>query len=198
MAFVMGSPITQADTDRMPDYPVRFPWYDKLMREDPCRPLDAWMFDYFPSVALVDSDRHGLLTDWLAYGFDGIRSRTRDIIEALEPGVHQFIPLKVRYTHHGKGETHDFFTLKINQRADLCLESEMEFTFEQLLPNRPPVRRRRLGTPYVFRRNDIRNLHLWRQFEPEPEFLMSTPLKEALGREGLLNGLPLTPCRVID
>ena len=196
MAFVMGTAATEGDPDRMPDYPVFHAWYDDMMRNDPCRPLAPWMTEYFPTNLIVDAERHGALTSWLMFRYYGIPPRTKEIIERLEPGVHQFLPLRVVYRIRGVETVHQFYTLKINRCAELYDLSRMKFSSTTLRPGLV-VHNLEVGHPVVFQRSAIAGVHLWRQQKVKAAHLMSQELKEALEREALLDGLELTPCELV-
>ncbi|MFM9940024.1 MAG: hypothetical protein ACKVP7_11070 [Hyphomicrobiaceae bacterium] len=87
------SNIMQGRYDRMIDDP--WPTWNPPPGPYYSKPLEPWMFDAFPSRLEVHPSYP--LTDVAMYGLLAVNEGIKRAIEDIEPGVHQFVPVKVIY-----------------------------------------------------------------------------------------------------
>lgn len=150
--------------------------------------------DYLPTKVRFDDTRTPLDIDT----FDGltfVSPRAKDLIERLEPGIHQFEP--VEYVRSDGTHIADMFVLFVCQRLDTM---DREHTNMILSPHywRPAkdVARRKpelvppgtdLDAParMVFNAPQIGHAHLWRDKHIMPTIYASDTLVEAIKADGL-------------
>lgn len=144
--------------------------------------LEDSEFKFYPSNVTIDSKRFQL-TPWVGYAAHwGVSSAVKDIIESLEPGKHQFIPVKLSYGSDGKCEAHDYFTLQVNALENAVDLEKSDVVWEEL-PGGVRYWRPKAAIPMVLPFASVSGLHLWRN-EKISKWMMSGTLRDALERNG--------------
>lgn len=147
-------------------------------------------FEYYPRVAWVPPRKHAP-TPWLGcYGWV-VSAEVKEIIEALEPGVHQFIPLTVKSGTRANHVDYQYYSLRINQRIDDVLVEKSDVKWQTTEFKGNVVRAWLKKTaPLVLPASSIRGKHLWwNKACALPLILISGELYRALVERKLTKGL---------
>lgn len=95
-----------------------------------------------------------------------VSSRVREIVEELELGVHQFLPVKIRNGKRGEEIVPPYHILRILRKIDgVDVERSRSLSYSPQLGKRPPARMAwhgRTNPPHiVVNEEEIRDAHLW-------------------------------------
>jgi len=129
---------------------------------------------------------------------NAISTEVRDALDALEPGVHQYIPL--RFTNQsGREIDEEFWMLNIGQRLDTCSPADSQNMWERISEVRNPKMMAIDGNNLISRYSDYRTPgkggkpiweglachasrvaghHLWREYKMHSGIMMSDVLFE--------------------
>lgn len=159
------------------------------MIRNPAMPWkDEWRKD-LPKTAEMEPTSEPM-TSWITYLDVGIEPKVRDVIEKLEPGIHQYHPCIVQ----DNGKRFDYLTLKVNASVgdDAVIKEKTKTAFmaETYADGwRPEL----MKMPHiVFKRESIAGKHL---FYYRYKLVISNALHEQLDRSALLTGIDLVCCR---
>lgn len=133
-----------------------------LMRWPDTTPIPEYMFEYFPTEAWAPPRKHPP-TPWVrGNGIWAVSEAVKQAIEALEPNVHQFIPLTVKCGTRASHVDYQYYSLRINQRIDDVLVERSDVNWESFEFKGKTVRSWRKKTaPLVLPADSIRGKHLW-------------------------------------
>lgn len=180
--YVNNDNITPGSYDRMPDDPMQ-PWYEEHFFP----PFEDWQCEYFPSRYTLNPEI-SKPTDIVMFGYWGMRDEIKQIIEAVEPGVHQFIPFKLIYGPEEKRMELPYHTLAIGcwlEPIDLD-KSDVDVS-ESLDPSGRPLHwYKKWDVPTVLHKDKVSGHHLW--VNSRRETYVSTELYDRLIETGLGSG----------
>ena len=103
-------------------------------------PIEDWMRDYFPSKLTVDPKSK--CDDFIitAGGISFCSKKVKQLIEQLEPDIHQFWPVDL---YHGD-ELKEYFMLRFGQAAD-CFDLERSNIRWKETPPNPMGQKKNIG-----------------------------------------------------
>ncbi len=116
--------------------------------------------------------KRGKLKDCVSFiGHLVLSTRARDMIEELEPGVHDFFEIKMEHIKSGEIWPEPFWLLHVRNKFDSIDE---EHTHSQ-------------RSQFAFRKEAVRNIHLWRdsRFELRRRTFASDHFVSELERRGI-------------
>lgn len=114
-----------------------------------------------PTTADETKGRKKLADIFSMPGLNAVSSRFRDLVEGLEPGVHQFFPLKLFYKNGSRVEE-DYFVFNCTVSFDCLLTAQSEVTWYGLDdPNECPRVRVGWRDRIVLSRPAIAGRHVW-------------------------------------
>jgi hypothetical protein len=164
-------------------------WFiDRIHKGTWCSPLEPWTLDLYPKTVYVNGKRFKVLTPWVVFAANwGVCKRVKEIIEDLEPGKHQFIPVNLHYGTKGHFEIHTYYTLQVN---NMCNDVDVEKSNIRW-NDRPGGGRfwcKKYDEPVALPAQSISGKHIWRN-QSAQIWVMSGEPHDALQKEGLSVGL---------
>ncbi|CAN0496370.1 unnamed protein product, partial [Phaeothamnion confervicola] len=87
------------------------------------------MSDYFATEAWVRA-KTKIPTPWMLANGYCVSNEVKAVIQALEPSMHQFVPITVKCGTKEHHSTRSYFTLRINQRVDDVNVEESDVRWE--------------------------------------------------------------------
>jgi hypothetical protein len=107
----------------------------------------------------------------------------KDVIEELEPGLHDFAPMEIRYGTRDSNESFQYFALRINQSFDAIdyEKSDMDVIVQQ---NGNRILEKKTGVPVIMKPELTAGKHLWVYHK----VYCSDELHDALTARGLTAG----------
>lgn len=134
-------------------------WYEPPISSDGI--IEDWMRDYFPKVIQVDPSK-GPLMDVLIVtgGMYCISQRVKDLVETLEPDLHQFLDVELQYGSEKHvyyllrfGISEDFFDLEKSDIAwrSISLSDGKTIKFWHKMPT----------IPLTLKKEKVQGIHLW-------------------------------------
>ena len=118
-----------------------------------------------------------------AYVFFG-DEKFKDIIEALEPGVHDFVPMELRYGTPEEFETFPYYLVRPQQSFNPI---DLEASDLKWFGKNSEHWRKKLGVPFTLRTELTEGRHLWSY---DVTFI-SDAVHDAIQKQGLVIGWAL-------
>ena len=118
------------------------------------------------------------------------QERLKSILDELDPGLHQFIPIRIEYPS-GEGPEDQFFILNVHHMQDTIIDEKSKADIGPLMPNNS---NRHYRLVFGFARKDgditvdkskLSSVNLWREPAYPGLYMMSDALKQKLKRENL-------------
>lgn len=136
-------------------------------------------------------------TAWLRNFYFCVRPEVKEIIEELEPGVHQFIPFQVFENYDQRSKPFEYFTVYISQRINEIDEARSDVRWTENVFNGKVMRSwKKKSTALTLRSEAIAGKHLWHNSMAIID-LMSGELHDRLADGRLLSGLELQKQNVV-
>lgn len=140
-----------------------------------------------------------------------VSQRFRDIVEGLEPGVHQFVPVSILFAGNEE-ETRPFYIMVACRRVLLSLDVGRTRPPMRQFPERPELVKPDPAKPLhffasgssttewapVFRRAAVEGLHLFCAADFENQHFVSDDLRQALEASGMRGMKFLGPYPSVD
>lgn len=152
-------------------------------------PIPEDMFKYYASEAWVRARRKP--TTWMIADFYTVTEDVKGVIEALEPSIHQFIPITIKCGRKDDYASYNYFSLRINQRVDdvLVEKSDVRWSQLELQDGRVVSFWNKKEEPIVLPRQSIEGKHLWWNTLSSNLMMMSGTLHDRLAERALTQGL---------
>ncbi len=132
--------------------------------------------DNFPKV-IKYLDKRPIPDIFTPHGFQCVSEKLKEIIESIEPKVHQFVPIEFIGRH--KVHLADMFIMVVCNRIDSVDREHTKLRLETCW-------REDGRTPFTFNKLQIGNAHMWRdKLIRIPRIFISDTLAEALHCSGL-------------
>ena len=156
------------EPDRRPDS-QNTAWFEDWAfagrRQSKIKP--EWYKD-FASVVFVDSNGQRL-TDTIGIGGTCVSEKFRSAVESVEPGVHDFLPLELRYGSRETYEVHQYYYFHIcRYLTSIDAEHSNLKRSETKIPGRGaiPLLAKKSGFPVIVNEEAVAGFHLWREDGP--------------------------------
>ncbi|MEM7748546.1 MAG: DUF1629 domain-containing protein [Pseudomonadota bacterium] len=184
----------RGEADRLPDEPEAG-WFDRWARQDRFQPKikPEWYKD-FPSVVFVDSKNTALL-DVIGIGGMCVSEKFRTAVERFEPGVHDFLPLELRYGSRKSYDAHQYYYFHICRYVTSINAERSNLTRgETKIPGKGsiPLLAKKRNLPVVVNQEAVAGMHLWQEDGPVQAvggFFISDELYQAFVECGLSTDL---------
>ncbi|MEM7749717.1 MAG: DUF1629 domain-containing protein [Pseudomonadota bacterium] len=166
--FVNYGAKTRGKPDRLPDRP-KATWWDDWSVRDRLQPkIKLEWYKDFPSLVFVD--RAGQeLTDVIGIGGTCVSEKFRSAVEGVEPGVHDFLPLELRYGSHETYDIHQYYYFHICRYVtSINAERSNLSSREVKIPGKGtfPYLAKKKHLPVVVNRDAVAGIHLWKEDGP--------------------------------
>ena len=180
----------RGEPDRLPNRP-RADWFDDWAVQDRFQPKirPEWYKD-FPSIVFVDSQESSLL-DLIGIGGTCVSEKFRSAVEGVEPGVHDFLPLELRYGSHDTYDVHQYYYFHICRYVTSINAERSNLTRgETKIPGKGsiPLLAKKRNLPVVVNQDAVAGIHLWTEDGPVQAgegFFISDELYQAFIECGL-------------
>jgi hypothetical protein len=145
-----------------------------------------------PDFLQLEGHRKSLPDVFFSYGGILICSgKTRRILEEFDPGLHQFIPIRV-ILKSGQDAPGEHFILNVHHTLDTIIDEKTKATkFTATLPDNPSrhLMSLRLSAEHSggvgVDKSKLTSAHLWREKAYPGIFMMSDSLNKRLGEAGI-------------
>ncbi len=183
------NPTATAKNDQIDRDPIGTDWFgQRLHAGKTYTPVGEDGFKYYPTRVWIKSKQFKELTPWVIYAAHwGVCETVKQVIEGLEPGKHQFLPVSLTYGTKEKFEEYRYYTLLVNALINDVDVEKSDVTWEET-PWGTRMWTAKAAVPAVLPAVSIQGLHLWRN-ERLSRWMMSGDLKEVLENQGLTAGL---------
>ncbi len=161
-------------------------WYERFRARHNQRIIEDWMRPYFPTEVTVRPSERKLKDVVSTHLALCISQRAKNLIEAAEPAVHQFLPVALNYGP----DKFPYFLLKFGYSKDcydLSRSDVMHRSFE-FDGKRIEGWMKRHAKPMVFSAAKIGNMQLFQNATGFPMLLMSDTLHDTM-MESKISGL---------
>ena len=159
-------------------------WDDGCLRRGGQRVPEEWL-RYWPSRAVAPpGDREP--TAWIGAAGYCVSPAVKDVIEALAPGVHQFIPLMLEAGPNIRRREYPYFSIHVADRADDVVVEKSDVNWREM--SGVKYWTKRLNTPIVLPAASIAGKHIWWNRGCNI-LLVSGALHDRLTSMGLASGL---------
>jgi hypothetical protein len=184
------NPAATAINDQIDREPIDTDWFGKRFHAGKIyTPIEEAGLQYYPTTVRISSMRFKQLTPWVVYASHwGVSEAVKGVIESLEPGKHQFLPVKLKYGTDDQFDEHVYFTLQVNAMVNDVDVEKSDVNWNEPVGGGVPYWNAKHSVPVVLPKNSIDALHLWRN-ERISKWMMSGDLHDALTQRGLTGGL---------
>ena len=175
----------QADRDPATSAELRAWAFEKNEGVSGRRVPGEWL-KHWPSRAVAPLDQREP-TAWINAAGYSVCPAVKDVIEALAPGIHQFIPFVLDAGPKGHRKEYPYFSLHVADRADDVIVEKSDVTWIQ---SKIGVKYwiKRMDTPIAIPKKSIRGKHIWWNRQCNI-LLVSGELHDRLVQQGLASGL---------
>ena len=163
--------------------PAGLEWYERFHARHNQGKLEKWMLDYFPQNINVEPSESGL-TDFIAthVGYC-VSPRAKNLIEELEPGTHQFIPVLVRCA----SQKQRYYILRIGNSRDCYDLSRSDVRWRSTYARGQEIKFwiKRAARPIAFLRSEVGQMQLFQNDTGFPMILVSQHLHDLFEENGI-------------
>lgn len=155
--FVSAQPSFELDTDGVPPFGFGWGWGAGRSQAGRPRPISATQTDGNKLVDVFPLPFHSCVGE-----------RFRAIVEAFEPGVHEFFPIQLK-SRKGVPYEEPYFLINVRQRFDSLLVKGVDVAWGEMVAGGltgMPYLSGRIGNkpPLLVSRSTIAGRHLWRNY----------------------------------
>lgn len=163
--------------------PSRLPWFGSFSAKHRLGKIDDWMREYYPSAVTVAPAEHTLRDVVSTHLGFCVAQKVKDLIESLEPNVHQFLPI---HLHYGK-ETHPYYMMFIGHSRDCydLAKSDVKWKRFERDGHQLEYWSKKHAVPMVFERSKIGTMHLFQNASGSRMLLMSAKLHDIFESNGI-------------
>ncbi|NSX55129.1 imm11 family protein [Parasulfitobacter algicola] len=141
--------------------------------------------DEVPKTFKLSKARDSLPASFMVQdGLYIVQKPFRDLIEQLDPGLHQFFPIEVR---HRNGTPHDppCYAINVTETRDSIVDDQSTVDKFVTDPENTDKRIVYFKKDITIDPSKLTNIHLWREVRYPKSLLMSDELRDALKETGL-------------
>jgi hypothetical protein len=119
-----------------------------------------------------------------SYGGIPIASdRLRRLLEAMDPGVHQFIPIDVMWS--ADGQIHPRYILNVHVQKDSVIDEKSNVRINAADRNNMSIRMGHLDDQLTLDRSKLTDVNIWRERRYGGHYFLSDALCDAFKRENI-------------
>lgn len=163
--------------------PLGLGWYEKFQAKHHQRVLEDWMRPYFPTEVTVKPSEHKLKDVIGTHLGFCVSQRVKDLIEAAEPDIHQFLPVTLNYGP----DKFPYFMLKIGHSKD-CYDlsrSDVEYRTLEIEGKHIEVWMKKHAKPMAFNAEKIGNMQLFQNASGFSMLLVSDSLHDSMTKNNI-------------